>query len=273
MVFFHLYLLLLQGMAGFIAGGIRKDHWVTEAKEVFSENNFTQAKYPPSFNTAFKELTRLYKEHTTAWWEVQSLQSYITNNIVPRGLRSTLTPSNRCRNPTFMVKWEKEATASSIRFMHLLVEEEKTNLTQAEIKLKEQIEITKKFEHEAEYTIKEKKLQGTIERFEYHLKDRKHKQYQRDCLDFKEHRAYSFVPRQGLRETEVDISSTDTDYSDTDRDQSGRGGNYQQQTRGGKGSGKGRGKQSRNRGQGQGPFSQQRQPYHLRERNFQPPKP
>lgn len=123
-------------MAGFLSVGINIDQWLLEAKEVFSENNFTQAKYALSFNAAFKELTRLYKEHTTVWWEVQNLESYIANNIVPRGLQSTLTPTNRCRNPSFMLKWEKDATASSIRFMHLLLEEEKSNLAQAEAKLK-----------------------------------------------------------------------------------------------------------------------------------------
>lgn len=54
--------------------------------------------------------------------------------------------------------------------MNLLLDEEKSNLSILENQLKEQIDITKKFEHEAEYCNKEKQLQGTIERFQYNIK-------------------------------------------------------------------------------------------------------
>lgn len=74
-----------------------------------------------------------------------------------------------------MLKWEKDATASSLRFMNLLLEEEKSNLTLLESQLKEQIDITKKFKHEAEYSNKEKQLEGTLERSQYNVKERKHK--------------------------------------------------------------------------------------------------
>lgn len=137
-------------------------------QDVFSENNFTQVKYTPFFNTAFRELTRVYKEQTTAWWKVQSLVSYIANNIVPSS------------NPVFMNKWEQEATAISIKFMHLLLEEEKSGLVTLESQLKGQIDITRKLEQESEYLIKEKQLQGTLERFQFHIKERKHKQFLRD---------------------------------------------------------------------------------------------
>lgn len=66
-----------------------------------------------------------------------------------------------------MIKWEKEATESSIRFMNLLLEEEKINLAKLELQLKEQIDITKRFEHEVDYCNNEKQLQGTIERFHF----------------------------------------------------------------------------------------------------------
>lgn len=250
-------------MAGFIATGINKDRWLLEVKDIFSDNNFTQVKYTPSFNIAFRELTRIYKEHTSAWWEVQSLNSYITNNIVPRGLRITLAPANRCRNPTFMANWEREATCSSIKFMHLLLEEEKTRLTSLDTQLQEQIEITKKFENESEYVAKEKLLEGTLERFQFHLKDRKHKQFIRDSLDFKENRAYSFAPRVPHKEVETELSSTETDFSDTDRENTGRGYRTYNRRRGGRGRNRG----NKSRGRGQEVFLDQPHPYHLRDRN------
>lgn len=55
-----------------------------------------------------------------------------------------------------MTQWEKKATVSSLHFMHIFLEEECTNLGVLEVRLRGQIETSKKFEHEPEYTLKKK---------------------------------------------------------------------------------------------------------------------
>lgn len=255
-------------MARYFSLGPNKDQWLVEAKEIFSDRSFTQTKYIPSLNAAFRELTKLYKTHTSTWWEIQSLTTYIAENIVPRGLRITLTPANKHRSPEFMLKWEKEATAASIKLMQLLLEEEKSSFSLLESQLKEQIEICKKFEDESEFANKEKQLQNTLEKHQFHLKDRKHKQYVRDSTDFKEQRAYSFVNNQAQREPETEVSSTDdTEISDSDRDITNRGPKQHPRGRGGKG----RSRPTKNKGQGRGVvFLDPKHPYQLRERTFPP---
>ncbi|KAM4038357.1 LOW QUALITY PROTEIN: uncharacterized protein ACNLHF_016667 [Anomaloglossus baeobatrachus] len=57
--------------------------------------------------------------------------------------------------------------------MKILLEEEKKNLSTLEGSLKEQIETTRKFSAETEYSSKEIVLQGAIEKFRYHLKEKK----------------------------------------------------------------------------------------------------
>lgn len=247
-------------MAGFLAVGFNTQTWLTEVKDIFSEKEFVQQKYTPSFNTAFRELTQVFKEQISSWWEVQSLENYIEHHIVPRGLRITLIPSARCQNPTFLTKWEKLATDSSIGLMTLLLEEERQNLSTLETKLKEHIEIVKKFEKEPEYTVKETTLQTNIEKFQYHIKDRKHKQFIRDVSDFKENKAYSFAPVRNTRPPDTDISTTETDVSDSDLDTRGRGQRSRRPYRG-----RSRGGQSR--GPIQQDFLVHRPPYHLRNRN------
>lgn len=145
--------------------------------------------------------------------------------------------------------------------MQLLLEEEKNIFILLESQLKEQIEICKKFEHEADNPIKEKQLQSTLEKYQFHLKERKHKQYLRHSTDFKEQRAYSFLPSQGQKEPETEISSTEV--SDSDRELSNRGSRQNFRNRVVRG-------HSKNRGQGRGNFLDPKHPYQLRDRIFPP---
>lgn len=228
-------------MADFVSGALNLDGWLNQAKEVFSDQALTQNRYTPSLKSAFKELTRCYKEHILSWWEIQSFESYIKENIVPRGLRVTLTPSNRLRNQELMKKWEKEATDSSLRFMRLLLEEEKNNLEKAKNKLKEQIEVTVKFKQDADYKPKEIQLQNVIERFQFNLKERKHAQFVRDLQDFRDNCAYTLLERRDRREQETDLSSSDTDCRDSDNPGKRGKGKYARGYNRGRGSNRNRG--------------------------------
>lgn len=102
--------------------------------------------------------------------------------------------------------------------MKILLDEERVNLVTLEHKLKENIEIAKKFQTEAEYTQKEKQLQAAVERYQYHIKERKHRQFTRDLADFKDNKVYSTLPGRPIRrELESELSSTETDVSDPER--------------------------------------------------------
>ncbi|XP_044130662.1 coagulation factor XIII B chain-like, partial [Bufo gargarizans] len=207
-------------MAGFLTTGVDKTQLLSEASEVFSEKTLTQSKYAPSFKAAFKDLTKIYKEQISSWWEIQSIENYLKNKIGPRGLRITLTPAARCRSASLISKWEDEATKSSLRFMHLLHKEEKANLVKLESNLKDQIEQTQKFGGEAEFASKELQLKNTIDKFPFHLKERKHRQFNRDLQDFRDNRVYFTLDRNNLqiKRPETDISSSDTEASENERE-------------------------------------------------------
>ncbi|KAM4034769.1 LOW QUALITY PROTEIN: uncharacterized protein ACNLHF_021459 [Anomaloglossus baeobatrachus] len=190
--------------------------WTNEAKDVFSERTYVQKKYTPTLNGAFRELTKIYKNRTASWWEVQSLEVYLHDKIVPRHLRISLQPGYRYRGQELAAKWEKEATESSLRLMALLLDEEKKNLADIEVALKEQIDITNTFSRETEFSRKEKILQSTIEKYQYHLKDKKHKFYNRDLQDFRENKIYNFALPRYFKPSETECSTTDTDISDSE---------------------------------------------------------
>ncbi|XP_073432248.1 putative uncharacterized protein C6orf183 [Dendrobates tinctorius] len=101
--------------------------------------------------------------------------------------------------------------------MQLLLEEEKKTLSLLNDRLRDQIEVTKKFSTETDFSLKESKLETNLERFQYHLKERKHRQYLRDAQDFKDNKAYLVIGnRNNNIDLETDLSSTDTDFSDTE---------------------------------------------------------
>lgn len=169
---------------------------------------------------AFNELLKVCKEYTTSWWEVQSLENYIKQSIVPRGLRVSLQPSERVKSETLKVKWEKEATSSSLRFMRLLLEEEKITLQNLTKKLEDQIDTTLKFRSDPDFEAKEVDLQSKLIKHQAYIKQRKHSLFLRDSVDFKEGRAYVFPSRGNnnkFKGGDTDISSSEAELSEPER--------------------------------------------------------
>lgn len=203
-------------MAGFLSANLNTDDWLAEAQEVFSDKNLTLQNSIPTIKTAFRELGQTYREYTSSWWEVQSLDNYIKQSIVPRGLRISLQPSERVRTESLKVKWEKEATGASLRFMRLLLEEEKTTLDNLTKKLRDQIDIALKFRADPEFEAKEREIQTKLLKHQTYIKERKHTLFLRDFQDFKEGKVYNNFPRVNRRDRvgETDISSSEAEFSD-----------------------------------------------------------
>lgn len=192
-------------MASFLTGPIQTDQWVQEASKVFSDSDLEGGPdQAPNLQSTFKDLHNAYRNNIKSWWEVQSLENYIKAEIVPKGLRLRLIPAARSRSATLLLQWEKELTNSSLRLMNILLTEEKNTLEHTSIKLKELIELALKFKGDPEFVRRELILQNNIEKYQGSLKDRKHKQYIRDSIEFKEKRAYQF-----LQEKDTDISSSE----------------------------------------------------------------
>lgn len=232
-----------------------------EAEDVFSDKEYTPVNNTtPSLNSTFKDLNERYKQKIKSWREIKWLENYIKNKIVPRGLRIGILPAPRVRSPTFNKKWEEEVTNSSMHLMNLLLEEERINLEASNAKLKETIETALSLKGEGEFSKKEIELQNNIDKFTSVLNERKHKQFVKDLLEFRENRAYQFINKTQQRGGDQDVTSSDTDLSDNERrrypkrspykTRSGKkSGNTQNQGKGGRG---GKYKKKKTPGQGNG---------------------
>ncbi|KAM4017383.1 uncharacterized protein ACNLHF_007006 isoform 1-T3 [Anomaloglossus baeobatrachus] len=172
-------------MAGFLSGPINTTKWLDDADEVFSERTSEGlGNTKNNLKNIFSDLLLAYKLNIKSWWEVQSLEQYIKQKIVPRGLRVNLVPAERSRTENLLKRWEEELTNSSIRLMTILVDEEKVTLEKTSRDLQTLREEALKHQGDSDFGTKEIALQIAVDKYQQNLKTRKHKHFLRDLGDF-----------------------------------------------------------------------------------------
>lgn len=242
-------------MAGFLTALPDVDKWDVDSKTVFSEKEYeTNSGSLVTLKSLFKELYIAYRDNLKSWWELKSLENYLLNKIVPKGLRVNIVPATRSRSAELLEIWEKEALNSSLRFLQILIEVEKKTYEVSAKNLKELVDKTLKFKGEAEFAKKETALQTSVERYYNLLKERKHNQFVRDLSEFKEKRAFNFSQENNERVVEASSS----DFESSDSEQRGYRGGFSNFGRGGK------------RGKGRGGKKQQKWKGNYGNRNYQP---
>lgn len=190
------------------------ENYSAQAAHVFTTENLSLSQ--SDVNGAFRELQKTYKSYIRSWWEITSLQTYIQNKIVYRGLRINLSPSNHLENPEFVQGWQNILTESSLKLLDYLLEWEKKYFQVAGAKLEKDIADIQTFRAQTEFSNLESKLQKHIEQFQSEIKDRKHKKFVRDKNDFVTKQIYRQPqPNPYTRKPEyTDLS--ESEYSSTD---------------------------------------------------------
>lgn len=190
---------------------------------MFSESELTTQGTDISIKEAFRELEVTYKENLRSWWELQTLEKYTKEKIVPRGLRINIAPGTRSRSSELLNKWEEASIKGSLLLMGVLIEEEKKAFDRSLESLNKCIENTLRFKGDDEFNRRENFLQNSIEKFQTTIKSRKHTQYARDTQEFREKRAYNF-------DAPINRSSSnrgsDLDTSDSEQPPRPRGGGF-----------------------------------------------
>lgn len=94
-------------MAGFLSGPTT-DQWLIDAESIFSEHESEQGiGQTTTLKTLFNDIYVVYKNNLKAWWEIKSLENYIKQNIIPKGLRINIAPSHKTSSPQVLGQWEK----------------------------------------------------------------------------------------------------------------------------------------------------------------------
>lgn len=76
----------------------------------------------------FKNHKKIVVKHLNRKWGVFFLENYISQKIIPRGLRDSIIPTEHLHTVTFIPKWKELCISHGIELMKLIVEEEKLQL-------------------------------------------------------------------------------------------------------------------------------------------------
>lgn len=86
----------MYAMAGFLLGLLNTDKWSIDAQTAFSEQEVAKGSGSlVSLKNIFKDLCIAYKNNLKLWWEIKSLENYISHSIVPKGLQVNIVPAVR----------------------------------------------------------------------------------------------------------------------------------------------------------------------------------
>lgn len=150
---------------------------------------------PLGLKAQFIKLERLKKQELSRWWDGVTLQQYIENKKVPRGLRILIFPTFEDLSSDLLCEWEANLEGASVTMMQILIRHarEKGAKLALEIEaLEKEIEqgdnkdaIEKNFEI----------LKRVRETHQLYLKDKKLRKIKRDDKDYNEGRIYTFAKR------------------------------------------------------------------------------
>lgn len=102
-----------------------------------------------------KKLFRYYKKLTikflTRKWDISSLNSHISNKVIPRDLREKVVPAEHNR---FMQIWKEECVNRGLNVMQLIVAEEEKQLQEIQEELENSAKQLEPYKQDKELTKK-----------------------------------------------------------------------------------------------------------------------
>lgn len=212
---------MLTDMEGFLNHKPNLERYIQEASQVFSTGDLPLNQ--SNIHIAFKELQKSYKQYIRSWWEVKSLDTYLQQRIVYRGLRINLSPNAHQNDTSFISGWNQLLTESSLKLIEYLLEWEKKYFVASSERLEKDITEIQVFRTIPDFASLEQRLQRDIENFQVEIKERKHRKYIRDKRDFDTGQIYNnkatyrpnSFPKSQVDISESDISGTDEAPSGT----------------------------------------------------------
>ncbi|CAH2319491.1 Hypothetical predicted protein [Pelobates cultripes] len=131
------------------------------------------------------QLGKLMEREVQIWWDIATLDFYVNNNIVPRGLRLFKRSTYKRHDPTLLKKWDQLLDKGSLLLMVFLINEKKKDLTQLDQEITQLKSTIRPLVENGDYV----ELLDTIERrvkdIEMNIRENKRKKIMRDQADYK----------------------------------------------------------------------------------------
>lgn len=208
---------------------IREDY-LREIVATFSSDQLSQV--TPSSTEDTVDLKKLFKEHKhltikqlKRQWDVCSLESYVENAIIPKGLRERIIPAEHLKTERFMVKWKQECLDHGLKVLQLIIEEEKLQLSELNEQIKASVEVLDIHRDDVNFETLNDQIKKEAEKVQRFVRSMKQKKFLRDKREFEEGAPFDRIfqrqrsrsrrnRRVNFREVSSDLSGWDTEASE-----------------------------------------------------------
>ncbi|XP_073414454.1 uncharacterized protein [Dendrobates tinctorius] len=189
----------------------REKVWQDKALDLFKQSsiaNFNHTQYDDK--GLMMKYKNLVNKKTRIWWTKTSLDNYIKQKIIPRGLRIQLYPTFSLDDTELISKWESVSSACSMSFMEIINIKNASILEELDIELnKLQEELVAKLSKEALEKFFQD-LNHDMEKWEQQISKNKMKKYQRDVMDYDQKKVFRWQNRisvEDQKQSEIRSSS------------------------------------------------------------------
>ncbi|XP_069611822.1 uncharacterized protein [Ranitomeya imitator] len=171
----------------------KESSWQAKASNMFKKG---AGPIPTSVNYNQQENVKKYKnavhKKIKVWWTKVTLENYVAQKIIPRGLRIHLFPTFDLDNDLLKERWIKAANTCSFEFLNIIIENNVTMLKNIETEI-DSLQRTLQQDLKADsFQEMISKLDKDIEKWEGAISQNKQKKYERDVTDFENNKVFKW---------------------------------------------------------------------------------
>lgn len=178
----------------------------------------------------FKHHKKLVIKFLNRKWDISSLKSHISKQIIPRGLRERVIPAEHLHTPRFLSAWKTECLNRGLSLLKLIVDEEEAQLEEIRVELDASAKSLEPFKQDPEFDKNNEYIKKEIERIQKSLKHSKQEKFRQNLADWesgdifdptiqRRSRSLSRNSRQRQRQSKTRNSSSSDSEPDKDTSQ------------------------------------------------------
>lgn len=174
--------------------------------EVFNQE---QVAIRQDIDSLFKHLKHNIEKQIRVWWDIATIEMYITEKITPRRLRWDISPNDAVNDKGLMEDWYKFFNDSENALLGKIVIRRRHKLKNIETEILQIRDQLVPFLESREYKEKENKLQEAMTKYDKEIQLKKQKKFRRDVLDYKNQQVYKWQIDENYMEDNHNISMID----------------------------------------------------------------
>lgn len=132
----------------------------------------------------FKQHKKLMIKFLNRKWDISSLESHISNEIIPRGLRERIIPAEHLHTPRFLSIWKDECLNRGLSLMKLIVTEEEAQLSDLREELENSAKLLEPYKLDPDFEKNYEFIKKEIERIQKNLKHTKQEKFRKNLADW-----------------------------------------------------------------------------------------